>query len=119
MSIQRAITAALLEIGGSVTEPLIAALSDDHDVIRITAAEVLGDLGDSRAEEPLIKMLSQVERGPPDHRHNLQKAAASALGQIGDPRAVKSLVEALIQPRDVDVRISAASALGKIGTRRR
>jgi len=60
---QRAIMAALLEIGDSAVEPLIEALSDDHEVVQTVAAEMLGELADARAEEPLIEMLSQADLG--------------------------------------------------------
>jgi HEAT repeat protein len=115
VSVQRAIQAALLEIGNAAVEPLIEALSDDNDVARTVVAEVLGELGDARAEDPLIEILSQVSVGVTNPRNNLLRTVASALGNIGDPRAVKPLIDALKQLRDVGIRIAAASALGKIG----
>lgn len=44
----------------------------------------------------------------------VRKAAARALGEIGDARAVEPLFAAL-KDSDIDVRINAAEALGKIG----
>jgi HEAT repeat protein len=91
-----------------VLEPLIKALGDKdrgHN-----AAEALGDIGDKRAVEPLIKALS-------DGGQEVRESAARALGEIGDKRAVKPLIKAL-EDEDYSVRAIAAGALGNIGDKR-
>jgi len=55
--------------------PLIGALADNDDLVRGYAAEILGDLGDKRAEEPLQQLLDS----PEDWVH---KVAIEALGKI-------------------------------------
>ena len=108
---------------------------------RWRAADALGELGDSRAVQPLIEAL---EDGYVDVRWKAAKAlglidgrepvlplirsleddspwvrmgAAWALGKIGDPRAVEPLIRLLddTKPR---VRRMAAWALGRIGNPR-
>ena len=48
---------------------------------RVIAAETLGDMGDLRAVEPLIKALD-------DPATEVRWVAAKSLGMLGDPRAV-------------------------------
>jgi HEAT repeat protein len=65
------------------------------------AVVALGDLGDSRAVEPLLKRWDFCPR-----------AIAEALGKIGDRRAVEPLVSKLLSSKDV---CEAANALGYLG----
>ncbi len=51
------------------------------------SAELLGELGDLRAIEPLIAVLR-------DESKMLIETAAEALGKLGDPRAIDSLIAA-------------------------
>ena len=71
---------------------------------RKSAAVALGEIGDSRAVEPLIKILN-------DLNSNVRWAAAEALKKIGES-AVEPLIESL---KDEKIRILAAVALGEIG----
>jgi hypothetical protein len=85
--------------------------------VRRVAAEALGEIGDARAVDPLIKAL-QIQRFTKwNYRYfGLRAAAAEALGEIGDARAVDPLIKALQDVREVqDV---AAAALGRIGDAR-
>jgi HEAT repeat protein len=86
---------------------LIEALNfqDDHN-IRLAAASALGNVGDSRAVDPLISAL--------DDEPGVNEMAALALGEIGDPRAVEPLT-AILDDENWELRSSAAKALGKIG----
>lgn len=102
---------ALVEIGDPAVEPLIAALKNERDKVRQSAAKALGRIGDPRAVEPLIAALQD------DHGH-VRELSARALGSIGDPRAVEALI-AVLQGKDYEyVREAAAEALGKIGDAR-
>ena len=76
------------------------------------ASWVLGEIGDSRAVEPLIKALGNKSQDA-----SARVYAADALGKIGDSRAVESLIKAL-GDESSDVRENAAKALGKIGDSR-
>jgi len=117
---------------------LIRALADADPQVRQDAALALGEIGDARAVEPLLAVMSDTHEVT-EVRNNAQEAlrrmgpaavrpliralkdgdvyartrAAVTLGDIGDPAAVEALVVAL---RDGDryVRRYAAESLGKI-----
>ena len=85
-----------------IVEPLIAALMVATDYFeREYIAIALGVLGDTRAVEPLIKV---VEECP---------VAANSLGRIGDLRAVEPLIKYLGSSDDY-VRYYATQALGML-----
>ncbi len=97
-------TYALGEIGDASAVPaLIEALKDENECLREDAAWALGKIGKS-AVPALIEALKDKDRV-------VRKNAARALGEIGDASAVPALIGALT---DVDVRMRAAWALGKI-----
>jgi HEAT repeat protein len=73
------------------------------------AAEKLGKLGDPRAVAPLVRALTDPDRG-------VRQAVVVALGKLGEKRAVRPLASAL-KDKDPYVRINAAYALGKLGDR--
>jgi HEAT repeat protein len=116
-AIWQAAAQALVAIGEPAVEELIAlvheyygwAYSDAYSmVLRVRAANVLGEIGDPRAVKELLDMGTKVERTS-EHR----QAAADALAKIGDP-AVDALEEAL-QKDSAALQELAAWALGKIG----
>ena len=74
---------------------------------RWQAAAVLGNAGDSRGVEPLMRALQ-------DPHHRVREYAAAALGNIGDDRAGRPLAR-LLRDADEDVRQRAAGALGAVG----
>ncbi len=78
---------------------------------RKAAAKSLGQIGDARAVEPLIKTLG-------DKDWKVRVVAAKSLSEIGDVRAVEPLIKVLGNKDDEDwgwyVRKVAAEALGKI-----
>ena len=86
---------------------LIRLLNHRDPDIQYEAAGALGDIGDSRAVEPLIAALKNEELS------GVRWKAAEALSKIGAP-AVNALIGALCHPDD-DVRWKAAIALGEIG----
>ena len=69
-------------------------------------ANTLGEIGDVRMVEPLIKALEDEDSG-------VRNLAANTLGKIGDKRAVEPLIKEL-----GDGNSSAAKALGEIGDTR-
>ena len=97
----RAIKEALVKIGTPAVDLLLTELQGDRDR---EAAEVLGEIGDSRAVQPLITMLNHEQkfRRPP---------AAKALGQIGDNRAIQPLI-AMLNDEFQSMREAAIEALG-------
>jgi HEAT repeat protein len=66
----------LIEMGTAAVDPLIAALkSEDTDTIRKNIVEILGEIQDSRAIEPLIETLKSESPV-------VQKRAVKALKKI-------------------------------------
>lgn len=55
--VQNAVVNALVKIGKPAVGPLITALKDEDSRARYKAIEILGEIGDSRAVEPLITAL--------------------------------------------------------------
>ncbi|MBM4094773.1 MAG: hypothetical protein FJ276_36000, partial [Planctomycetes bacterium] len=71
----------------AATESLIAALENPRQ--RALVAEILGDLGDSRAVEPLLAALEKA--------NTCYDASSiiSALGRLGDKRALSAIIDRL------------------------
>ncbi len=98
----------LVTRGGKVVTPLCDSLTNPQDArLRWRAAEVLGQIGDRRAVEPLIQATK-------DQDPDVRAAAARALGNIRDPKAVEPLTAAL-EDEEPPVQIAAALALGELG----
>lgn len=137
---------ALVKIGAPAIEPLIAALKDSHQYVRLAVIEVLGKIGDERTAEVLIAALSDEEASVrfaavmaldsgdfpvvaqavepliAFMTNESEKAfcrgfAARALGKIRDQRAVEPLLAAL-KSDDLDLCKAAVYALGKFGDTR-
>jgi HEAT repeat protein len=85
-------------------ETLIAEI-DVPTPLRPAFVSALGDFGDVRAVEPLIRVLRDESAGP-----GTRQAAAEALGKIQDPRALDALITAL-DDRSRSVRRAAISSL--------
>ncbi len=87
-----------------VIEPLIKAFrGDEQDWLIIN---ILGELKDERAIEPLIGLLK-------DENSQIRKEAAKALGKIGDLRALEPLITTL-DDQSSDVRDGAVIGLGEL-----
>jgi len=117
------------------TEPLIAALTDEHFSVRWSAMKALDSLGwkPDKSEAgaaywaatddfekcveisaPAVKPLINALRLSDSRR----RYAAEALGKIKDPRAVEPLIEMLGDKDECEAqREAAAWALGQIGVR--
>lgn len=100
----------LTEIGERAVKPLLEALTDDDSGLRMSALDVLADLGHGDAAIPLGRLLD--EREP-----RVRVRAAVALGRIGDERGVGALKRG-IRDGDQGVRAASAWALGSIGGRK-
>lgn len=113
--VEREAREALKQIGNADVSLLIYALKDSDLRARRAAAQVLGDLKDARAVEPLTAALK-------DPDEDVRKSAAEALGKI-KVAEVKLLTEVeplivALKDSDEDVRKSAIETLGKIGDAR-
>lgn len=87
---------------------LISYLEWDSYKTREMATYALGEIGDTRAIEPLIDVLLE------DTNSFVRRLAASALGKIGDERAIEALTSAKLNDEDEDVRYWADWALKQI-----
>ena len=103
--------AALVEMRGVAVLPMIDALKNETDEIRVKVADALGQIGDRRAIVPLIEALDS------DPYKEVKALAAVGLGNMRargeNNRAVIALTNALSY--DDTTATNAAEALGKIG----
>lgn len=87
---------------------LLAALRDsDGYKVRLQAAVLLGQHGDTRAVTPLIATLSK------DSESLVRAAAAAALGKLGDPSSIGALVRQQVLDNDTVVRQEATLAVAR------
>jgi HEAT repeat protein len=98
---------ALVQVGFEAVEPLCEALFSIQSYVRWTAAEALGQIGDTRAVAPLCELLA-------DRDSDVRRVAIEALERIGDPAAVEPLCHA-VQDSDWKVRMRAVRALEQSG----
>ncbi|MEA3407789.1 MAG: HEAT repeat domain-containing protein [Chloroflexota bacterium] len=92
-------------------DPLAWALrEDDAPLVRVSAADALGRIGDREAADSLGQALT-------DESLWVRSAAARALGKVAAPEAVDALQEAL-SDADPLVRRSVVAALGRIPEKR-
>lgn len=77
--------------------------------IKLTLIGALGQIADTRAVEPLVKLLESNDRW-------IRRSAASALSGINDPAIIQPLLGHLLEANEPDpeVRRSAAEALAKM-----
>ena len=105
---------------------------DKGGLIEAKAAELLGDLGDAQAVEPLVEALKRVDAMPASIQQNPQKAQrfamastqktisiANALAALGDDRAVEPMLAvAADTERIVQERIAAIQQLAFLGSQK-
>ncbi len=112
--LRKSVAEALGKIGDTgAVEPLLnVACGDDDYAVRCLSVIALGELGDRRAVDGLLALLS--DRGSPLVR--TRGLAAQALGKMGDQRAVEALIAAVLDPRESEwVKDNVVWALGQIG----
>lgn len=86
---------------------LLEALADEDPAIRTIALSALGELGDTRAAEPLARHIDDPNRD----RRRLAAASIARLPQGGWEAA---LVEKALHDPDREVRLVAVGALGRL-----
>lgn len=104
------VSLALFDIGPPAVPRLLELTRHDSPLVRASAVELVGYLGDAGDAEPLPAMLR-------DTSADVRAAAAGALGRLGGSPARDALVDAL-DDRVPVVRVAASRALGQIGGRR-
>lgn len=98
------------KLGSVAVDPLIEDTFRHRDGSIGNAVECLGEIGDERAVEPLIRLLN-------DNNHFNRKSVVTALGKIGDVRAVEPLTRKL-GDKHWEVCQAAATSLAEIGDAR-
>jgi VWFA-related protein len=99
----------LLTHGQPATPALLDRLHGAKGTTRVLVLQLLGEIGDDRALEPLVECL-------PSQRVEERAAAAAALGALGLSGGIAPLADLLDDP-DKRVRAQALRALGEIGGR--
>jgi len=98
-----------------IIEKLIKLLTHKRMGTRLEAVVALGEIGDKRAVEPLLKLVNSGSAKDPDDREDpeVRRLAVEALGKIGGV-AVNKLVE-ILQNKGSSMRVDAIEALAKLG----
>jgi HEAT repeat protein len=116
---RRAAAAALGRIkAADAVEPLVKAIMDADEGVRIASIKALQSIGDVAAVVPLIIVLAHEQvRQKATGRSSLavERAAATALDGLADTEAIPSLQTALAHD-DLDVREIAVRRLARIGS---
>jgi len=99
-------TEVLIKIGAPAVSDLFRVLEDGDKDERKIAADILGDIGDQRALEPLLSTLK-------DPDENVRAAAAESLGMLGDTGVIERMVEAL-RDDGLVVQLSCLDALDRL-----
>lgn len=99
-------TEVLVKIGVPAVPGLLDVLKDGDKDERKIAADILGDVADQRALEPLLATLK-------DPDENVRAAAAESLGMLGDSSVTEQLVEAL-RDDGLVVQLSCLDALDRL-----
>lgn len=108
-TIRKAAAEALWEIGQPAVEQLIVQLENANPDVQFWAIQILGEIGDESAVEPLITKLR-------DDSQNEEKKISiiKALGEIEDPSAISELINQL-GSSSWFVRRASGEALWQIG----
>ncbi|MFX0123716.1 MAG: HEAT repeat domain-containing protein [Candidatus Hodarchaeota archaeon] len=109
-NICRTIFIALWTIGDEAIEPLLNALENEKEKIRLEILNVIGMIRNDRVKNALIHTLK-------DPSEKVRKKVVETLGEIGDEEVVDPLI-AILNDDSKDIRASAATALMNIKDRR-
>lgn len=102
--VRRYATSSLIKFNQAAVDLLVMELETASDRAAEGIIRVLGDIGDRRALNPLLKRIA----GP------VRSEVFLALGKLRDPRAEQALITGLSDP-DWQVRMNAAMAIGPVG----
>ncbi len=105
--LEEPVVQALRNLDGCRVRLLLDYLTDSNALVRRVVARVLGEIGSSEAEAPLIGLLA-------DENGHVRSNAAEALGRLRSRNAVKPLL-ALLEDEYESVHESAIRALANIG----
>lgn len=91
-----------------IQQVIMAGLGDTRGVVRLHAAQILGEIG-----EPATDLL--VEALLHNQNVTIRRAAAKTLALIEDPNSVAPLLQAFLTDEDTVVHGSSVGALARIG----
>jgi HEAT repeat protein len=94
------------ELRAQIIAALIAALGDEHPMVRTAVATALADLKATEAVDALLLASD-------DEQHIVRQLAITALGEIGDERATERIRRAL-RDRAPEVRFQAIAAFPRV-----
>jgi HEAT repeat protein len=97
------------KIDARSVDPIIGALNDEDNEVRLRAAEALGQLKNAASVDSLIESLKN------DADWKIREMAAWALGQINDPRSIDPLSYASVKDAEYYVREEAKNSLETLG----
>ena len=98
----------LVKMGPTAVAPLVAAIDSGSDSLRYIAAQILGRIGDGRAQPALLR-LSQ------DPHEHVRRVALVALGGMADPDLIEYLTPVLLEAALPELRAAAAQGLAGLG----
>jgi len=104
--VRQSATDALRKIGPPAVRALCKSLTSDNAPVRLSAVQILAQIGDSRVVKPLCNLLNDPDA-------NVRQAAAKALVKFG-AASLEPLCAAL-RDKDAAVRAAAAEAIERIG----
>ncbi|MCS6836682.1 MAG: HEAT repeat domain-containing protein [Anaerolineae bacterium] len=87
---------------------LLSLLSHDHNLIRLSVVQALGNFTSENACLALIEQLNSSDV-------LIQISAATSLGKLGNPLALEAMVAQLLRTPEPTVRYSIIRALGQLG----
>lgn len=90
-------------------DEIVNCLNDEDESVKYFAAIALGEISDSKATKPIIRIIKRKQTNS-----TLKSELIAALGNIGDDHAVDILINVLRNDKDKFVRHNAARALGKL-----
>jgi HEAT repeat protein len=92
----------------AILDPLVAAINDSEDKVKLAALRSVGDIRDPRAVKALEEQFRFYQKGP------MARAAFDGLARIADPQSLPLFQEHLAS-RDPQIRRSAIEGIVRIG----
>lgn len=96
------------EDANAVLPTLMKLIQDANPVVRRTAADSMGNIGDVNAVSSLCDAMN-------DEDETVRSHAAEALGKIPTDQSAEVLVQAFLHDEDYNVRYFAKQSLGEVG----
>ena len=98
----------LVKLGNLDLEELIQALTSTSKIERADISRVLGNIGDLKAVNPLIKSLEKEEESL------VQRTLIKSLAELGDKKAIEVIIR-FLKDADAETRSTACVALATLG----